>query len=345
MKRHKKVKMNKWTGGTLLAGLSLVGLPAFAQEVESLNNGANGPAEVEQPAQGAQGAEAARLPITATAGVAEQFNAKIDDTSASFSVTRFTASVLAPIRLNNDFSLGNSIRYGMDSYNFNSYSANFRAAPWHNVNTISGASILKWRMDDTWTIYGGGFVKMSADSSTEMEEGATGGGLAGFDYKVSDTLNLGLGFAVSKQIADHALFLPLITAKWKFADDWMLTAGLTDVATMGYGVEAKWLYNEAWDFGFGLQYHNSRFRISSYQANQFASAGHPARNSDGVGQEKAGILYASATWHAVPKVDVTGFAGLTVGGNIEVMNNSGDELAGHNYKPTATIGAKASVRF
>jgi hypothetical protein len=325
---------NRWTCRIALAGLSLMGLPAFAQEVESLNNGATAPGEMEQPAEGA------RLPITASVGVAEQFNAKINDTSASFSVTRFTASVMAPIRLNDQFALGNSFRYGMDSYNFNSYSANFPAAPWHNVNTVSGASILKWRMDDTWTIYGGGFVKMSADSAAEMEEGATGGGLAGFDYKVSDTLNLGLGIAVAKQIEDHALFLPLITAKWKFADDWMLTAGLTDVATMGYGVEAKWFYSEAWDFGFGLQYHKSRFRTSSRNP-----ALYPAGSSDGVGQEKAGLLYASATWHATPKVDVTGFAGFTVGGNIEVMNSSGDELAGHNYKSTATVGAKASVRF
>jgi hypothetical protein len=341
MKKKNRRQMNKWTGGALLAGLSLVGLPAFAQEMEPLNDGASGPVGAEQPAAGA---EAGRLPITATAGVAEQFNAEINDTSGSFSVTRFMTSVKIPVRLNNDFTLGNSVRYGMDSYNFNSYSANFPRAPWHNVNTISGASVLKWRVDDTWTAYGGGFVKMAADSSTEMEEGATGGGLAGFDYKVSDTLNLGAGFAVAKQIKDHALFLPLITANWKFADDWTLTAGLTDVATMGYGVEAKWLYNEAWDFGFGLQYHKSRFRISSAAANSFTT---PAnyRNSNGVGQEKAGLLYASATWHAAPKVDVTGFAGLTVGGNIEVMNNSGDELAGHNYKPAAVIGAKASVRF
>jgi hypothetical protein len=334
MKRHKKVVLNKWTGGTLLAGLSLVGLPAFAQEVEQLNDGANAPGEMEQSAEGA------RLPITATTGVSEQFNAKINDTSASFSVTRFMAAVKLPIRLSDDFALGNSFRYGMDSYNFNSYSGNFPAAPWHNINTISGASILKWRMDDTWTIYGGGFMKMSADSAAELEEGVTGGGLAGFDYKVDDTLSLGLGIGVAKQIEDHAQFLPIITAKWKFADDWMLTAGLTDVATMGYGVEAKWLYNEAWDFGFGLQYHKSRFRTSSRNPVLY-----PAGSSDGVGQEKSGLFYASATWHATPKVDVSGFAGLTVGGNIEVMNSSGDELAGHNYKSTAVLGAKASVRF
>ena len=341
MKRHKKLAVNKWTGGTLLAGLSLVGLPAAAQEVENLNDGVNGPAEqaVQAPETGG------RLPITATAGIAEQFNSKINDTSASFSITRLSAAVLVPIRLNDQFQLGNSFRYGLDSYNFNSYSANFPAAPWHNINTISLASVLKWKMDDTWTFYGGGFVRMSADSSVEMEEGATGGGLGGFDYKVNDTLSLGAGAAIAKQIADHALFVPLITAKWKFADDWMLTAGLTDVATMGYGVEAKWHFDDAWDFGFGLQYHKSRFRINSAAANRFAPNPGLVSTADGVGQEKSSILYASATWHADPKVDVTGFVGLTVGGDLKVENNSGDQLAGHTYKATATVGAKASVRF
>ena len=341
MKRHKRTVINQWTGGALLAGLSLAGLPAFAQEVETLNNGANGPAEegIQAPENGG------RLPITASAGVAEQFNSTIKDTSASFSVTRFSTALMVPVRLNDQFQLGTSFRYGMDSYNFSSYSANFPVAPWHNINTISMASVLKWKMDDTWTIYGGGFWRMAADSSVELEEGFTAGGLGGFDYKVSDTLNLGAGLAVSKQIADHALVVPLITARWKFADDWLLTAGLTDVATTGYGIETKWLFNEAWDFDFGLQYHKSRFRINSAQANQFAPNPGLLSTANGVGQEKASLLYASATWHACPQADVTGYIGLAVGGDIKVENNSGDQLAGHKYDTTPVIGVKASVRF
>ena len=325
-----KLVMNKWTCRFALAGLSLMGLPAFAQEAQDLGDSGVPTAPLEQPAANAP----ARLPMTASAAVAEQFNTKIDNAGgpdASFSITRFNVNLKAPVRLNDDYVLANSFRFGYDAYNFNGV----MSPPWQNVDTLQAASVLQWRMDDNWSIYGGGFVKMSAASNVALTKGTTGGILAGFNYKFSDTLSLGLGLAMASQLERSASILPLITAKWKFADDWTLNAGLTDVATMGYGVVAKWHFDDAWDFGFGVQYHNSRFRIASPDG----SVG------DGVGQEKSATLFADATWHAASNVDVDGFAGFTAGGNLSTYNNRRDEVQGNNYKPAVIIGLRGSYNF
>ena len=114
------------------------------------------------------------------------------------------------------------------------------------------------------------------------------------------------------------MLVPLFTVKWQFADDWRLDAGLTDVATTGYGAEVKWLFSDTWDFGFGLQYHKARFRIASPDGS----------GGEGAGQEKAATLYADATWHATPKVDVDGFVGFAAGGNLAAYNNARDKVCG-----------------
>lgn len=328
-----KLVINRWTRRFALAGLSLMGLPALAQEAQDLENSTVPSAPLEQPAASA----APRLPMTASAGLSEQFNTKIDNngnkSTGNFSITRYNVGLKAPFRLNDDFVLATSLRYGLDAYNFNS----IVSPPWHNINTLQAASVLQWKMDDAWTAYGGGFVKMSADNDVALTKGTTGGMLVGFNYKFDDALSMGLGLAISSQLQDSASVLPLITAKWKFADDWRLDVGLTDVATMGYGAEVKWHFDDAWDFGFGVQYHKSRFRVD--RPNGSPGVG------EGVGQEKAATLYADATWHASPKVDVNGFAGVAAGGNLSEYDNHRDKVWGYNYKPAAIIGLSGSCKF
>jgi hypothetical protein len=319
-----KTVINKWTGSAMLAGMSLMSIPAFAQDAENMDNGVSAPDSVEQqqPVDNQSG-QSGRLPITVSAGVSEQFNADIDD-GGSFSITRVKTGVSVPVRLNEDFKLSTSVRYEFDSYNFDDIDA------WENINTLSAASILSWRMNDNWTTYGGGFVKMSAESGADLSDGTTGGGLLGFNYKVDDTLTLGAGLAVVGQIEDDASVLPLITAKWKFADNWRLDVGLSDVATTGYGAKLNWIFDQEFEFGLGAQFHKSRFRIKS---------------NDEVAQEQSATLYVDATWHASPKIDFNGFIGIAAGGKLKVDDSSGNELTDTDYDPAPIIGVRALVRF
>jgi long-subunit fatty acid transport protein len=265
-----------------------------------------------------------RLPVIVSSGLSEQFNSSIDK-GGDFSITRFKVGVGVPVKLRDDLQLGTTFRYEYDHFNFDN-----TFAPWENINTFSLASILQWQMDDALTIYGGGFVKMSAESGSSLGDGITGGGLAGFSYKVNEDLSLGLGLAVASQLEEDARVLPLITARWKFADNWRLDAGLTDVTTIGYGVELKYLLDKEFDFGLGVQFHKSRFKIDA---------------GDGYGQEEATTIYADATWHASPHVDLGGFIGLATGGKLRVDNSSGTKIAQSDYDPAAILGVKATLRF
>jgi hypothetical protein len=332
----KKLKFNKWTGGTVLAGLSLASIPALGQEAENLET-SEVPVASQQEMQGVNANANANVTglqtVTGNASVSQQFYSKLKHHDFGFSITRFGLGVKAPWVINDQWRLDSSLQYRFDYWNWNFIPSTgpVTSAPWQNINTLTWAEIASYKLDDTWTIYGGGFARSSADSDVGFFKGFTGGGLAGFNYKVDENLSLGAGLAIMTQIKDHKQILPIITAKWKFADDWRLDVGLTDVATQGYGADVKWLYDDAWTFDFGIQYHNSRFRISTI--------------NQGVGQEKASLLYAGATWHATPMVDVNGFAGVAVGGVVKAYNNSGSEVFYNKYDPALVIGVKAALRF
>ncbi len=318
MKKHKTV-MNKWTGGAMLAGMSLISLPAIAQDVENIDDGAPTPATVEQPAE-----KSIFLPIKVTTGLSEQFKSDIDS-GGSFSLMRFKAAATVPVRLGDTFVLSTSMRYTFDNYTFDNI-----PDPWQNINTLSVASILAWRMDDTWTIYGGGFAKWSAESGATFSDGATGGGLVGFNYKVDDNLTLGAGLVAMSVLEDDAKVLPLILAKWKFADYWRLDVGLTDVSNLGYGAKLNWLYNEQFEFGLGAQFQNSRFRIE---------------RANGVGQDRSTAVYIDGTWHASPLFDLNAYVGIAAGGQLQVDTSTGKKVLETDYNPAPMLGVNATLKF
>jgi hypothetical protein len=301
--------------------------------VESLNSGANSPS-TDEPMQSVDAN--GRLPITVFLGGAEQFKSDIDKNDAgSLSISRAMVGVKVPFRFDENFTLNTTVRYGLDYFDFTDTPGNF--SPWKYINTLSAASVLTWKPDDSnWSYYGGGFVRMSSESGVSLNRAANGGGLAGVSYKFSDTLSLGAGLAVMSQLEDDAKVLPLITAKWQFADNWVLSAGLTDVATIGYGAEVKWLFSKEWDFAAGVQFHKSRFRINGDSA---------IGTQNGIGTEEASAVYLSSTWHASDKVDLGAFIGAAGGGKLKLADSSGNHEQSVDYKTAAILGVRASLKF
>lgn len=327
-----KLTMNQWSCRFTVAGITLLGLSALAQNAETLNNGTTAPS-TEDKVQTAD--QSGRPPVTVSLGASQQFSADIDKNNGDFSITRAKVGVIVPVRLNDNFTVATSGRYGLDYYDFNNTPANI--TPWKYINTLSAASILSYQdKDSAWSYYGGGFVKMSAESGVALNRATTGGGLIGFNYKFSDTLSLGAGLAIMSQLEESARVLPVITAKWQFDDNWRLEAGLTDVATAGYGADLKWLFNKEWDFSLGAQFHQSRFRIDGSSTNG---------TQNGIATEEATTIYVDSTWHATDKVDLGAFVGLATGGKLKIANSSGDNEQKADYKTAAILGVQASLKF
>lgn len=336
MKKH-NTSLNQWTCRFALAGVTLMGLPALAADATMLDSSV-----IPTPAEPAKEASA-RLPITVSVGGSEQFKSEIDKNNAgSFTITRFNASVRMPVKLNDEFRLNTSFRYGMDYYSWDDIPAN--NTQWDYINTIQGAAILSWSpQDSSFSYFGGAFAKMSAESGVALNRAATGGGIIGLNYKVSDTLSIGGGLAVASQLEENAAILPILLAKWQFADNWRLDLGMTDVATSGYGADVVWLFSPEWEFGLGAQVHKNSFRIEGNQNDQLGNSTSNSKN--GIATEQAATIYLDSTWHASDKVDFGAFVGVAAGGKLKLADSSGNREQKEDYKAAAILGLKASLRF
>jgi hypothetical protein len=297
--------------------LGMVGLclPALAQDSEQLETGEPVPAN--EP--GAQ-----RLPFQVFAGGSYQAQTDIDN-GGEFSLTRFRTGLGIPVRFNDQFALATSLKYELASYSFGN-----KVDPWHNINTLTGVALLKYKLDEHWLVYGGPAFRFSAESGAGWDNAKQGGGLVAVNYTMNDKLSFGGGLFGISQIENSFQVLPILTANWKFADNWKLNLGFTDLATSGYGVGVTWDYRPEWQFTFGGQMNKARFRIDT---------------ADGVGQDQSVSLTAAATWLPCKFASATAFVGIAAGGELRLESSTGRKLYQQNYDPAPILGLKADVRF
>jgi len=334
MKKHNS--FNQWTCRFALAGISLMAVSAFGADATSLDSSI-------VPGPAATPDASGSLPVKVSVGGSEQFKSEIDRNNAgSFTLTRASLSVMIPVKLNEEFRLNSSFRYGLDYYSWSDIPVG--TTTWDYINTLQGSSILAWQpADSDFSYFGGAFLKMSAESGVALNRATTGGAVIGLNYKVSDTLSIGGGLVMTTVLEDDASVLPLLLAKWQFADNWRLNLGMTDVATAGYGVAVNWLFSEEWEFGLGAQVHKNNFRIDGSKNEFLGASGANSRN--GIATEQSATLYLNSTWHASEKVDFGGFVGIASGGKLKLADSSGNHQQKVDYKAAAIIGLNASVRF
>jgi hypothetical protein len=264
--------------------------------------------------------------LTVFAGGSRQFNSHIDG-GGNFSIDRFRTGVGLPIKINDQYTVTTKFNYELDSYDFGG-----GVVGWHNINLLTGVSLLQYRYNQQWLWYGGPILRIAAEGS-DFSNATDLGGAFGVNYIASDKLSYGGGIVVIGQIEENALVAPIITVNWKFAEQWALKLGMTDLATAGYGITVAYDLNPEWELSFAGQYHKSRFRIEAL--------------NNGIGQEKAFTMTVNATWkpEKVKAFSATAFAGIAAGGEVAVYTANATQLRKDKYDAAPIVGAKAVFTF
>ena len=299
-------------------GMAGLCLPAFAQDSE-LNS--------EESVPAAEPGALRVLPITAVVGGSRQFNTSIDN-GGNFSVNRYRAAVGVPIRLNDQFVIAGGVTYQMDSYDFG---GGFNG--WGYINTLTVSAMVHYRHDEHWAFYGGPIVRTAAEG-TDWSNATEGGGALAANYIFNDKLRIGGGLVVIGQIEDDAQVMPILTANWKFADDWQLKVGFADLATAGYGARVTWDFAPKFEWSFDAQSRKSRFRT---QNSSFTSGG--------VGEESAITLTTGITWSPCKCISATGFVGVAAAGHVQSETSNGIQLRNDTYDAAPVLGARVNFVF
>lgn len=269
-----------------------------------------------------------------TAGGAHQFEADIDDGGA-FSVTRASTGLAAYYLINDELTLNTGIGYEVNAFDFSGTTALGGGDPWDTIHAVRARAILKWNIDDTWSVYGGPMLGFAAESGADLDESITGGGIVGGSYRVSDDLTVGLGVGVFSQIEDDAAIFPILRFDWSIAPQWSLRSGSFDLGSQGgAGVELAYDAADTIELAAGAQYQTRRFRLDD-------SGAAPG----GVGEETIVPVYARLSYNPNRSFTLSVFGGVVFGGEVRLENAGGSNIADEDFDPAPVLGGRVVFRF
>ena len=265
-------------------------------------------------------------PSRVYAGYGHQFKTDIDG-GGNFYRDGFRLLFKPHVDFSSTLSFDQFISYDFNNYNFSS-GADYQ---WDDIHFLQYVPVLNWKVDPQWIVHASAYGRINAEGNAKWSDGVAGGGVLGFTYISSPTLQIGLLAAVLTQIEDDTLFVPLPYLNWQFADAWKWTLGIIQLGSYpGFGTEVAWQWTKQVKLIGGFQYQNRRFRLDTQ--NQVA-------------EETVLPLYGKLSAEIFPKGKLEIFAGVALGGELRLENKNGNKIRDDDYDATPMLGAQFDFVF
>lgn len=227
------------------------------------------------------------------------------------------------------------VSYIRDEYDFSGTGTGLGSLdPWGDVQLLSVSALLRRRLDDRWTFFGGPVLRFAAEEGANLDDGLSAGGFAGFGYRVDDRLTIGPGVGVFSEIEGDVDVFPVIIVNWRIRDDLVLRTGGGTGATRGPGLELGWQAADDLEVVIASRYESERFRLDDEGA-----------APDGVGEEEGFGLLAGVRWTPSPSVSVSLFGGVRFESRLTLEDDRGRELFQEDADPQPVAALTASIRF
>lgn len=265
-------------------------------------------------------------------GFAYQFNASLHDTAdGRFSHGRAHLRARGRLSLRDDLDLIIGGRYQRDHFSFDNL-----VAPWNNVNTVRADAALEWKVDQRWTLFGGGMVQWAAESGASLGDGFEGGGAIGAVYGLSETLALGGGIGVQSRVLDDVLIYPIVVVDWEISDKLTFSTRLTNDWANQTGAQIAYTFDETWSAGVSAVFDYSRFRLNDDG---------PAAAQGGAGAVEALPVTLFLTMKIGQRASVSGFVGVMAYGRLTTTNTSQTQVWASDQGAAPVLGIHGSIRF
>lgn len=259
------------------------------------------------------------------------FAADLEDNRGEYAVSRagfeYTMFVPAGEKLSLTLGLANEWSW----YDFSSDNptgvAGGSQKPFSEVTTVRFTPAFVYKVDETWTVFGGPSIEASGEPDAEVDESLTYGGILGVRYKVSETLALTGGIAARTSLEDDVFVVPLIGVEWEFAEGWQL-------ATRGTALRVTWSATESLDLSAQVSYEGREYRLSD-----------DAVIAGGVVRDRRVTAGVQAQWTPRPWLTLRGEAGLVAWSELEFDDRDGNGIDTLDADPTGYLGASVSFRF
>lgn len=154
-------------------------------------------------------------------------------------------------------------------------------------------------------------------------------GTAGFLYRYSDKLSLGLGVLVKSRLEDDVLVIPVPQIRYKIDDRWMLE-------TERAGAKLSYKSSDSLTYGLAAEYIQETFRLND---------GHSPLASEGVVNHSRVPVSIFALYAPAPQIEILARVGASLASDIEFLDRNGNDITKEDID-TAIFGSiNVSFRF
>jgi hypothetical protein len=265
-----------------------------------------------------------------------RFNTNFSD-DGDVSQYRLLAIFESDIKISRDWSVTPKVEYTYDRYYFSPVKKLDNTKPWNRVHNLTIGVNFRWSVTQDWTLFMGPLFELAAEDGADLGTSLLGGGFGGVMYRVNDRLMVGGGLAVSSQIEDDVLFLPLLVLQWKITEKLSLGTRPASGATGFYFIlELAYDLGPGWEIGIGGAYERRRFRLSNSDLAPFPG---------GVGQTTGIPLFLRVSKYLGRAWELEFFGGFSFYNRYEVYNSDGNSRGTADLDPQPFVHGAFTWRF
>ncbi len=247
------------------------------------------------------------------------------------STNRSFVGVGALNRLDSGLSLGFSLGYGLQSYDFGGGAA----ALWGDVETLSLSVPVQAQLGNGTSVFVAPTMRSARETGTGSSDSVTYGVFAGLSWQVSDRLRIGPAFgAFSELEGDGVDAFPAIILDWEISDRWTLSTGGGTAASRGPGLRLAYAATDALSLGLEARLERSEFRLDNTG---------PAPG--GIGEDRSVPVVLTLDYAPNPGLSLSAFAGVALDGELELRDATGLVVSQQTYDTAPVAGLSLRLRF
>ena len=230
-------------------------------------------------------------------------------------------------------SVGASLGYAYQNWNWSNPAAFGNSNPWGGVNTTRLGLSLTYAPSRDWRFMVAPMVEWAGEDGVGTSDSAIYGSVISATKVFSPSFTLGLGAGVFRELDETRAF-PFLVINWKIDEKLTLKNPLPAGPAGGAGLELEYRADDNWTFGVGGAWRNYKFRLNN--SGPFAG---------GIGQNRMIPVFARVSYAFTPKTSVDVYAFASFAGNVQAQ--SADKLTTLNtgYNTGLGLGLNLSHRF
>lgn len=301
--------------------------------------------EVEQqPAAGRAGPNPLAPRFSFRTRLGSMFDADIDGSPSTISRLDAVGEFDLVVPMDERLSLTFGLSAGVADYDFDGPSALALGAPvdpWDRILSNGVSFGFRYAYSQREFVFGSVNINSDGETDSDFEDTITGGLVGGYAYAFDENLTLGFGAIAQTRLEDDPIFIPFPVVFWKppVGEERRWSVGVGSAAggptnAAGFLVSYEATDTLSLSTGIGLTGIAGDFRLDD-------SGTAPG----GVGRESSVPVILGLEWKPARGLSVSGYAGMTLLHEFEVLDQAGNSLIKRDADPAPVVGVSISVKF